>query len=141
MGDEIGRLNTKLKYACIYGGAAVGPQVGDLKRGVDIVVGTPGRVIDLLNQSVLKLGKVEFAVLDEADEMLRMGFQEDVEQIFEYMPEQRQTLLFSATIPGWVHKCSKKYLNNPVFLDLVEDKGRIPSTVRHLAIRVGHSHR
>ncbi|GKD30843.1 DEAD-box ATP-dependent RNA helicase 3, chloroplastic, partial [Tanacetum coccineum] len=86
---------------------------------VDIVVGTPGRLIDLVNSNVLKLGEVQFLVLDEADQMLAVGFEEDVETILQKLPPQRQSMLFSATMPGWVQKLSRKYLNKPLTIDLV----------------------
>ncbi|HLU13959.1 MAG TPA: DEAD/DEAH box helicase, partial [Arenimonas sp.] len=83
----------------IYGGQAYGPQLAALRRGVHVVVGTPGRVIDHLERGSLDLSGLSCLVLDEADEMLRMGFIDDVEQILRSMPEQRQTALFSATMP------------------------------------------
>ena len=88
-------------------------------RGVDVVVGTPGRIIDLVNGNSLKLSEVQYLVLDEADQMLAVGFEEDVEVILDKVPTQRQTMLFSATMPGWVKKLSRKYLNNPLTIDLV----------------------
>lgn len=108
-----------LNTVCIYGGVSYATQQNALSRGVDVVVGTPGRLIDLINNNTLKLGEVEYLVLDEADQMLAVGFEEDVEVILEKLPPQRQSMLFSATMPGWVKKLSRKYLNNPLTIDLV----------------------
>ena len=97
----------------IYGGQEYGVQLRQLKRGVHVVVGTPGRVMDHMRRGTLKLDKLSCLVLDEADEMLRMGFIDDVEWVLEQLPEQRQIALFSATMPAPIRKISKKYLNNP----------------------------
>ncbi|MED6171815.1 DEAD-box ATP-dependent RNA helicase 3, chloroplastic [Stylosanthes scabra] len=98
------------------------PKQSALSRGVDVVVGTPGRIIDLINGNSLKLSEVQYLVLDEADRMLAVGFEEDVEVILEKVPSERQIMLFSATMPGWVKKLSRKYLNNPLTIDLVGDE-------------------
>ncbi|XP_073118628.1 DEAD-box ATP-dependent RNA helicase 3A, chloroplastic [Henckelia pumila] len=111
-----------LNTACIYGGVSYLTQESALSRGVDIVVGTPGRIIDLINNNSLKLGEVQYLVLDEADQMLAVGFEEDVEVILEKLPAQRQSMLFSATMPGWVKKLARKYLDNPLNIDLVGDQ-------------------
>ncbi|MFT4245570.1 MAG: DEAD/DEAH box helicase [Micrococcaceae bacterium] len=103
----------QLKVATIYGGSSYGPQLGALKGGAQIVVGTPGRIIDHLKRGSLKLGDIKYLVLDEADEMLRMGFQEDVETILEKTPEAKQVALFSATMPTTIRKIARKYLNEP----------------------------
>ncbi|PFG28953.1 DEAD/DEAH box helicase [Corynebacterium renale] len=97
----------------IYGGQAYGIQLSGLRRGAQIVVGTPGRVIDHLEKGSLDISGLRFMVLDEADEMLNMGFQEDVERILEDTPEEKQVALFSATMPNGIRKISKQYLNNP----------------------------
>ena len=97
----------------IYGGQEYGVQLRQLKRGVHVVVGTPGRVMDHMRRGTLKLDKLSCLVLDEADEMLRMGFIDDVEWVLEQLPEQRQIALFSATMPAPIRKISKKYLNQP----------------------------
>lgn len=109
-----------LNTVCVYGGVSYSAQQNALYRGVDIVVGTPGRIIDLMNSNSLKLGAVEFCVLDEADRMLAVGFEEDVEVILEKLPSERQSMLFSATIPSWVKKLARKYLDNPLTIDLVK---------------------
>ncbi|WP_458108925.1 DEAD/DEAH box helicase [Arthrobacter sp. R3-55] len=97
----------------VYGGSAYGPQLAGLRRGAQVVVGTPGRVIDHIAKGSLDLSELQYLVLDEADEMLRMGFADDVEQIFQQTPESRQVALFSATMPGQIRRMSKQYLNNP----------------------------
>jgi ATP-dependent RNA helicase DeaD len=98
----------------IYGGQSYQPQLNALRRGVHVVVGTPGRVIDHINRSTLKLGGLTLLVLDEADEMLRMGFVDAVESILEQTPPQRQVALFSATIPAPIRRIAQKHLHSPV---------------------------
>jgi ATP-dependent RNA helicase DeaD len=97
----------------IYGGQSYGPQLAALRRGVHVVVGTPGRVIDHIEKGSLDLSQLKTLVLDEADEMLRMGFIDDVEQILQQTPEQRQTALFSATMPPQIKRIAKTYLRDP----------------------------
>lgn len=116
---EIKESAPYLNTVCVYGGVSYVTQQNALSRGVDVVVGTPGRLIDLINGGSLKLSEVEYLVLDEADQMLAVGFEEDVEVILETLPSQRQSMLFSATMPGWVKKLARKYLNNPLTIDLV----------------------
>ncbi len=98
----------------IYGGSSYGPQLAGLKRGAQIVVGTPGRVIDHLEKGRLDLSHLDYLVLDEADEMLQMGFAEDVERILADTPEYKQVALFSATMPPAIRKITSKYLHDPV---------------------------
>ncbi|XP_068659481.1 DEAD-box ATP-dependent RNA helicase 3, chloroplastic-like [Aristolochia californica] len=116
--DSAPYLNT----VCVYGGVSYNLQQNALSRGVDVVVGTPGRIIDLINSNNLQLSEVQYLVLDEADQMLAVGFEEDVEVILEKVPSDRQSMLFSATMPGWVKKLARKYLNNPLTIDLVGDQ-------------------
>jgi ATP-dependent RNA helicase DeaD len=97
----------------IYGGQEYGGQIRQLKRGVHVVVGTPGRVMDHMRKGTLKLGTLKTLVLDEADEMLRMGFIDDVEWVLEQIPQQRQIALFSATMPTAIRRIAEKYLNDP----------------------------
>ncbi|KAJ0807484.1 putative RNA helicase [Helianthus annuus] len=110
-----------LATLCVYGGSPIQRQMSTLDRGVDVIVGTPGRVIDLLKRGALNLSEVQFAVLDEADQMLNVGFAEAVETILEYLPKQRQTMMFSATMPSWIVKLTQKYLKTPLTIDLVGD--------------------
>ncbi|PWA82452.1 zinc finger, CCHC-type [Artemisia annua] len=119
---EIKESAPYLSTVCVYGGVSYTSQQNAISRGVDVVVGTPGRLIDLIGSNSLKLGEVQFLVLDEADQMLAVGFEEDVEHILEKLPAERQSMLFSATMPGWVKKLSRKYLNNPLTIDLVGDQ-------------------
>jgi superfamily II DNA/RNA helicase len=103
-----------VRVTAIYGGRAYEPQVSALRRGVDVVVGTPGRLLDLANQGHLQLGVVSVLVLDEADEMLDLGFLPDIERILARVPEQRQTMLFSATMPGPIVALARRFMRQPV---------------------------
>ena len=98
----------------IYGGQSYGPQLHSLKRGVHVVVGTPGRVIDHLDKGTLDLSELKYLVLDEADEMLRMGFIDDVEKVLQATPPERQVALFSATMPTVIRKIAQRHLKDPV---------------------------
>lgn len=115
----------------IYGGQSITIQLKQLKRGAQVVVGTPGRVMDHLRRKTLKLGKLKALVLDEADEMLRMGFIDDVETILKETPDTRQTVLFSATMPTVIKRITQKYLNNPVDIK-VKTKTSTVSTIKQL---------
>lgn len=117
---EIKESAPYLNTVCVYGGVSYVIQQNALSRGVDVVVGTPGRIIDLIKGNSLKLGEVQYLVLDEADQMLAVGFEEDVEMILDKLPSKRQSMLFSATMPGWVKKLARKYLNDPLTIDLVK---------------------
>lgn len=110
--EELKRLSkhTKIRSIPIYGGQPMDKQISELKRGVSIVVGTPGRVLDHIKRKTLKLSHANFLVLDEADEMLNMGFIDDIETIINSTNEERQTLLFSATMPRQIQKLAEKYL-------------------------------
>lgn len=136
----------RITTACFTGGTMKGPQKGALRRGLDVLVGTPGRVIDLMDEEYLSLAGVRYIVLDEADEMLSMGFQESVEKILGACTTQfqKQTLLFSATIPRWVKDLAKKYMrvSETVTVDTVSDsKNRTNSDITHLAIACPPSER
>jgi ATP-dependent RNA helicase DeaD len=119
----------------IYGGAAYGPQLAGLKRGAQVVVGTPGRVIDHLEKGTLDLSHLDYLVLDEADEMLQMGFAEDVERILEGTPEYKQVALFSATMPPAIRKITNKYLHDPVQVK-VESKTATADNITQRYIQV-----
>lgn len=124
-----------LSTVCIYGGVSYTSQQNALARGVDVVVGTPGRIIDLVNSKSLKLNEVQFLVLDEADQMLAVGFEEDVEIILDNLPAERQSMLFSATMPAWVKKLSRKHLNNPMTIDLVgENEEKLAEGIKLYAV-------
>lgn len=103
----------KVRVTCVYGGASIGHQIKQIKNGAQIVVGTPGRMLDHIRRKTLKLHTVETLVLDEADEMLNMGFIEDIESIIKEVPDARQTLLFSATMPGPIKKIAVQFMKNP----------------------------
>lgn len=138
--DEFSKSGVGLTTVTVYGGAAYGPQENALRRGVDVVVGTPGRLIDHLERGNLDLSAVEFAVLDEADEMLSVGFAEAIETILQKTPETRQTMLFSATLNNDINRLSRKYLRSPALVDMVgEGKSQAAQTVEHLKVKVGRS--
>jgi len=120
-----------LRVTLLYGGRSLRPEYAALKRGAQIIIGTPGRTLDHLRQGTLDLRRVRFLVLDEADEMLDMGFARDVEAILGGTPASRQTLLFSATMPGWVAKTATKHLRHPVTVE-VDANVQAPPTVEHL---------
>ena len=110
--EELVRIakHTKLRMLPVYGGQSIDRQIKAIKKGVDIIVGTPGRVLDLISRGVLDLDDIQFLVLDEADEMLNMGFIEDIEEIINNCNSYRHTLLFSATMPGPIKKIAQKYM-------------------------------
>ncbi|MCZ0717883.1 DEAD/DEAH box helicase [Aerococcus kribbianus] len=101
------------KVVTVYGGAAIGRQIQLLKKHPSVVVGTPGRLLDLIQRKALRLDAIETVVLDEADEMLNMGFIDDIEAILKQVPEQRQTLLFSATVPSEIKRISQQFMTDP----------------------------
>ncbi|MEN8122055.1 MAG: DEAD/DEAH box helicase [Bacteroidota bacterium] len=103
-----------LSVVAVYGGTSIDTQIRSLNKGAQIVVGTPGRTLDLIKRKKLKLSSVDYLVLDEADEMLTMGFKDDLDAILEGTPEEKQTLLFSATMPKEIANIAKKYMNNAV---------------------------
>jgi len=103
-----------MKIVAVYGGTPIGSQIRELKKGAQIVVATPGRLIDLIERKAVDLDNISYVVLDEADEMLNMGFQEDIEFILQNTPNREATWLFSATMPPEIRKVSKKYMESPV---------------------------
>lgn len=117
-----------VKPCAVYGGAAMDKQISELRRGANIVVGTPGRVMDHIGRKTLMLENLRTIVLDEADEMLNMGFREDIETILSFVPEERQTVLFSATMPPPIMAITKEYQNDPVVIK-VESKARTVDTI------------
>src|SRR5688572_24853052 len=98
----------------VYGGTPIGQQIRELRRGVQIVVATPGRLIDLIERKAIDLEQIQYVILDEADEMLNMGFKEDIEFILQNTPNRESTWLFSATMPPEIKRVSKKYMKTPV---------------------------
>ena len=123
---KVGANINKLKILAVYGGQPIGRQLRVLNKGVHIVVGTPGRVIDHIERGSLNLIGVDSVVLDEADEMLNMGFREDIELILRHTPKQRQTLLFSATMPDEIKRIAKMHQHNPKFIKVSQNKKNIP---------------
>lgn len=113
---RVAAAHRNLRIVEVYGGRAYEPQVADLEKGAEIVVGTPGRIIDLMKQKTLKLDSVTTVVLDEADEMLDLGFLEDVETILDATPPNRHTMLFSATMPGPVITMARRYMSKPTHI-------------------------
>jgi ATP-dependent RNA helicase DeaD len=135
--DELGAPRG-LKTLMISGGRAFGPQRDQLRHGVHVVVGTPGRVLDLLNQGAIWLDRVRFLVLDEADEMLDRGFAPDVERIIARTTPDRQTALFSATVPSWVKQTASKHLHDPETVTIVPEPGEV-TQIEHLAFEIGNN--
>ncbi|MEU6775361.1 DEAD/DEAH box helicase, partial [Streptomyces sp. NPDC046759] len=129
-----------VRVTAIYGGRAYEPQVEALKKGVDVVVGTPGRLLDLAGQKKLDLKHVKCLVLDEADEMLDLGFLPDVEKIINMLPVRRQTMLFSATMPGAVIGLARRYMSRPTHIRATapDDEGATVANIKQFVYR-GHS--
>ncbi|NUL46310.1 DEAD/DEAH box helicase [Cellulosimicrobium funkei] len=129
-----------VRIATIYGGRAYEPQIEELQRGVEVVVGTPGRLIDLMRQRHLNLKLVKIVVLDEADEMLDLGFLPDVETLLSAVPEVRQTMLFSATMPGPVVAMARRYMTQPTHIRAADpdDEGITKKDIRQLVYRAHH---
>lgn len=109
-----------VQVVAVYGGASISDQLRQIRRGVQIVVATPGRMLDIINRKAIDFSKVKFVVLDEADEMLNMGFQEDIDSILSTTPEEKKTWLFSATMPSEVRRIAKKYMHEPFELTMGE---------------------
>ncbi len=111
--ENYSKFMHNIHITAVYGGASIDTQITKLKKGSQIIVGTPGRTVDLIKRKALKLGNVRYLVLDEADEMLNMGFKEDLDFILEQTPPDKQTLLFSATMPREIREIAENYMNNP----------------------------
>ena len=127
----------------VYGGQPIGRQLRELERGVDVVVGTPGRVVDHINRGTLRLDALRTVVLDEADEMLDMGFAEDIDAILDAAPADRQTVLFSATMPSRVERVARRHLRDPVRIEIRREQpaaGQAPK-VRQSAYVVARPHK
>ncbi|MDR2287247.1 MAG: DEAD/DEAH box helicase [Prevotellaceae bacterium] len=123
---------TSLRHTVIFGGVNQKPQVSVLKRGVDILIATPGRLLDLINQKYINLKYVKHFVLDEADRMLDMGFIHDIKRILPILPRQRQTLFFSATMPQVIATLSQSILNNPVRVEVAPVSSVVDTIEQHL---------
>ena len=117
--NKIGKYLPQLKTVCVYGGEPITKQIHKLKRKPQVIVGTPGRTIDHINRKLIRLGKIKYLVLDEADEMMKMGFKEDIETILDATNSERQTVMFSATMPKPIVAISKKYMKDPHLVSVV----------------------
>ncbi len=128
--------NRTTRVVEIYGGKAYEGQLADLAKGADVVVGTPGRLIDLHNQRLIDFTAINYLVLDEADRMLDLGFLPDVEKIFSILPKDKQTLMFSATMPSEILMLTKRYLNRPVHIRVSDpDEGKTKAAIKQVVYR------
>jgi ATP-dependent RNA helicase DeaD len=127
--------DAKIRTSVLYGGRPYGPQERELAAGPHVVIGTPGRVLDHLQRRTLRLERVKYLVLDEADEMLDRGFAPDVERILAKTPRSRQTSLFSATTPPWIEKIAAKHLMDPEIIKW-EDEGDLEPDIDHVVMEV-----
>jgi len=123
----LSKYQKAIRILPVYGGQPIDRQIKVLRKGVQVVIGTPGRIMDHMKRGTLKMGGVRIIILDEADEMLDMGFREDIEYIVETMPEQRQTILFSATMSKAILRLAKKYQNEPQLIKLVHKEMTVPN--------------
>ncbi len=141
--DELKRLSKydNLSILPIYGGDPITNQIRNIKKGVNIVVGTPGRVLDHIKRGTIKLGTIKFLVLDEADEMLNMGFIDDLEDIIKQLPEDRQTLLFSATMPEPIKKLAKRYMKSDAKHIAIKKTSMTVSSITQSFFEVSHKTR
>jgi superfamily II DNA/RNA helicase len=132
--ERAGRIKG-IRVLAVYGGRAYEPQIDALRAGIDVIVGTPGRIIDLAGRRDLDLSHVRVLVLDEADEMLDMGFLPDVERIVAMIPAKRQTMLFSATMPGQIVNLARRYMTNPLHLrapDMGDENATVDAIEQHV---------
>lgn len=128
--------NRTTRVVEIYGGKSYEGQLADLAKGADVVVGTPGRLIDLHNQKLIDFTAINYLVLDEADRMLDLGFLPDVEKIFSILPKEKQTLMFSATMPSEILMLTKRYLNRPVHIRVSDpDEGKTKAAIKQVVYR------
>ena len=133
---ELAASNRSTQIAAIYGGKSYEGQIAQIKAGAQVVVGTPGRLIDLAKQKLLDLGKIKFMVLDEADEMLDLGFLPDVEKLFSFTPAGRQTMLFSATMPAAILNLARRYQNRPIHIRVQDpDEGKTKADIKQFVYR------
>ncbi|MEQ8196647.1 MAG: DEAD/DEAH box helicase [Clostridiaceae bacterium] len=141
--EELVRIakHTRARILPVYGGSSIDRQVKAISRGIDIIVGTPGRVLDLMRRNILNLKNIEFLVMDEADEMLNMGFIDDIEEILKGTNPERQTLLFSATMPPEIKKLAKNYMKDDAqHISIIKNEMTV-STVSQYYYEVKHSDR
>ena len=134
---ETASAKRPIRILTVYGGRAYEPQIEALEKGVEVVVGTPGRLIDLMRQKYLDLSQVRTAVLDEADEMLDLGFLEDIEKLLQAVPEDRQTMLFSATMPGPIMALARRFMKQPTHIRAQDpgDEARTKADIKQVVYR------
>ncbi|MCI1866485.1 MAG: DEAD/DEAH box helicase, partial [Actinomyces sp.] len=132
--EDFAQRSRDVDIVAVYGGAPYGPQLGALRRGAQVVVGTPGRIIDLIERGALDLSRVRMLVLDEADEMLRMGFAEDVETIASSAPKERLTALFSATMPAQIERVANTHLHDPLKIAVSEESSTVDTIHQTYAV-------
>jgi ATP-dependent RNA helicase DeaD len=128
--EDFSKYLKGVKTLAVYGGSNIDDQIRKLKKGVQIIVGTPGRTVDLINRKQLKLSNIQWLILDEADEMLNMGFKDELDKILEVTPDKKQTLLFSATFPREVESIAKNYMHNPIEISAGQ-KNKATDSVSH----------
>ncbi len=141
--DEIKKLakyKEHVKPLAVFGGVNIDRQIYQLKRGANLIIGTPGRIIDHINRRTIKLENLKLIVLDEADEMLQMGFREDIENILKYIPDERQTVLFSATMPPEILAITNQYQNHPVLIKTVS-KSNVVEAIEQIYYPVSHGNK
>ena len=127
--EKFARYKKGVKVVAVYGGASMEKQIFQLKKGANFVIGTPGRIMDHLRRRTLRLGSLRIVILDEADEMLNMGFREDIETILAQAPEERQTVLFSATMPQPILDITREYQKNPVMVAIGSERSRTAENI------------
>lgn len=135
---QYSKYHKKLNVVAVYGGANIVPQIAKLNSNPHIVIGTPGRTLDLINRRKLSLANLDYVVLDEADEMLSMGFSEDLDEILSHAPEEKQTLLFSATLPPQIKSLAKKYMHDPLNI-FSGELNKSSENVKHVFFKVQNS--
>ena len=127
--EKFARYKKGVKVVAVYGGASMEKQIFQLKKGANFVIGTPGRIMDHLRRRTLRLGSLRVVILDEADEMLNMGFREDIETILAQAPEERQTVLFSATMPQPILDITREYQKDPVMVAIGSERSRTAENI------------
>jgi len=134
IGENIGNYGkfTNFKHTVIFGGVKQDPQVRALKKGVEIIIATPGRLLDLINQKLIDLTQIEYFILDEADRMLDLGFIHDIKKIIKHFPKKRQSLFFSATMPKTIIELTNNYLNNPIKIEIAPESTTIEKINQNL---------
>ena len=128
---DFSKYEENLKILPVYGGSSIESQIRTLQKGVHVIVATPGRLIDLIKRGVVKLADVHTVILDEADEMLNMGFLDDIDEILSHVPENRKMLMFSATMPREIAGIAKKYMREPVEF-VAGNRNEGTKNVRHI---------